>query len=199
MVGLNGVLNCIANSWTPQIGDPNLAGWLTFAAYMVCAVLALAVWRRQPRGGGRRFWAALAVLMLFLGMNKQLDLQTALIEAGRCLAHVQGWYAQRRLVQLAFIALLLAIVLASLLWGRRALRGRLANNRLALLGMAILAAFVLVRAIGFQHLDALIGNRQFSDGTNYVFENTGLLLIALNAVAILRRRGRRKRSGAARA
>lgn len=190
MMGFDGVLNCIANSWKPQIGDPDLAGWLTFAAYMVCGVLALAVSRKQPRGGGRRFWAALAVLMLFLGVNKELDLQTALIQAGRCLAQVQGWYAQRRLVQLAFTALLLAVVLASLLWGRRALRGSLADNRLALLGMAVLAAFVVIRAIGFQHLGALLGNRQFSDGTNYVFENTGLLLIALNAVVILRRQRR---------
>src|SRR5947208_14886073 len=101
-------------NWTPGIGDPTLAGWLTVALYLVAAVLC---WRLARQAGlknavrsrERRTWRAISVLFLALGINKQLDLQTALTEAGRVLAHYQGWYEQRQLVQLAFITLVAVI------------------------------------------------------------------------------------------
>jgi hypothetical protein len=46
-----------------------------------------------------------------LGINKQLDLQTALTELGRVLALSQGWYEQRQVVQFWFIAALAATCL----------------------------------------------------------------------------------------
>ena len=52
----------------------------------------------------------------------------------------------------------------------------------------VLAGFVMVRAIGFHHVDALIGQRHLGVSANFVFENAGLVLIALNAAAILMRR-----------
>jgi hypothetical protein len=40
-------------------------------------------------------WATISILFLGLGINKQLDLQSALTEAGRILAIEQGWYGPR--------------------------------------------------------------------------------------------------------
>ena len=48
-------------------------------------------------------WNALAVGLLLLGINKQLDLQTALTELGKILAARQGWYEHRQRVQIDFI------------------------------------------------------------------------------------------------
>ena len=186
-----GLWTCVSQDWTPQIGDPEATGWLTVLAYLVCTALACAVWRGQPRGRGRRFWGLLAVGTLFLAVNKQLDLQTALTATARCLAHAQGWYEQRRIVQLAFIAAFLGLTAGGLWIGRRSLRGNLRESGVALVGLVVLAGFVMVRAIGFHHVDVLIGRRQLGVSANFVFENTGLVLIALNAAAILsRRRGR---------
>lgn len=182
----NDLWGCVSQTWTPQIGDPGATGWLTVLAYLLCSALALAVCVRLERSRARGFWAVVAVLTLFLAVNKQLDLQTALTATGRCLSHAQGWYGMRRLVQLAFIGLLLALVTVALRRGRRALKGNLRQNRLALWGVTILAAFVLVRAVGFHFFDILIGLQRAGISVNYVFENLGLLLIALNAVAILR-------------
>ena len=64
-------------------------------------------------------------------------------------------------------------------------RGR--DNRLALWGVTILGGFVLMRAVGFHGVDRLIALRHTGVSMNYLFENAGLLLIAINAVAILRR------------
>lgn len=79
--------------WEIGIGDPTPLGWITVAAYAAAAVLA---WRNV--GAARRtavphsFWIALTALMLALGINKQLDLQTWLSQAGRDLAIAQGWW-----------------------------------------------------------------------------------------------------------
>ena len=184
---MRGLWNCVAQGWTPGIGDPDATGWLTVAAYLLCAGLAFAVWRRQPAGTSRGFWGVIAALTLFLAVNKQLDLQTAMTETGRCLSHAQGWYDQRRYVQLAFLALLVAGIVLAVRRGKRALSGNLGGNRLALWGVTILGGFVLMRAVGFHGVDRLIALRHTGVSMNYLLENAGLLLIAINAIAILRR------------
>ena len=70
---------------------------------------------------------------------------------------------------------------------RQRTRRNLRRNGLALVGLAILGGFVMIRAVGFHHFDQLIGLRKFGISANYMLENTGLLLIALNAVTLLRR------------
>lgn len=178
---------CVARGWTPQIGDPEMTGWATVLAYLICLALAVQVLRRRPAGAARGLWLAIAGLMAFLGLNKQLDLQTALTASGRCMAHAQGWYDSRYLVQLAFIAGLILGVLLALFWATKSLRGQMRRNGLALLGLAVLCGFVLVRAVGFHHMDRLISMDFASIKFNFWFENAGLMLIAINAGWLLRR------------
>lgn len=190
MFGFNSLAalrSCIAQCWTPTIGDPDITGWLTVIAYLVCMVLAMAVWRRRPPHAARGLWGGIAGLMAFLALNKQLDLQTALTATGRCMAQAQGWYDNRWLVQIAFIAVLLLVTLGALLIAFRSLRGRMRGNGLALVGLTVLCGFVLVRAVGFHHVDRLISMDFASIKFNFLFENAGLVLIALNAVLLLRR------------
>ncbi len=178
---------CVAQGWTPRIGDPDMTGWLTVISYLVCFALAVMVLRRRPAGAARSLWLAIAALMAFLGLNKQLDLQTALTQTGRCLARAQGWYDQRYIVQIAFIAGLVLGVVIALLWATKSLRGQMRRNGLALLGLAVLCGFVLVRAVGFHHIDRLISMEFATIKFNFWFENAGLLLIAINALILLRR------------
>ncbi|MCF3972670.1 hypothetical protein [Paracoccus salsus] len=182
------LLSCVSGMWQPGIGDPGATGWLTVLAYLLCCVLAVQVWRRLKGQRGRVFWGLVALLMLFLAVNKQLDLQSAITALGRCMAQAQGWYDNRFAVQLAFIAILLMVMLAGLAIGLNSLGGRLRHSGVALAGLSILCAFVAVRAVGFHGMDALIGLRHLGVSTNYLFENAGLLLIALNAIWLLRRR-----------
>src|SRR5262249_10354422 len=90
--------------WHPGIGDPTFVGWLTVIAYFVAAVLC--VWRtlREKFSSSRQiFWGILSVMMVLLGINKQLDLQTWLTITGRNLAQTEGWYERRRAFQFWFI------------------------------------------------------------------------------------------------
>ncbi|TWI34522.1 hypothetical protein [Paracoccus sulfuroxidans] len=184
---LAGLRACIARDWTPQIGDPEITGWLTVVSYLICFVLACLVVARRPAKAAYGLWVVLAVLMLALAANKQLDLQTALTATGRCLAHAQGWYDNRQTVQVVFILGLLLAVSVALVTTLIALRRKLRWNGLALVGLGVLSAFVMVRAVGFHHVDMLI-NRDFANiKFNFLFENAGLLLIAVNALMLLRR------------
>lgn len=164
-------------------------------AYLVCLVLAVRMWRRLEGQRDRAFWGMVAILMLALAINKQLDLQSAMTAVGRCLAQAGGWYDNRRIVQFGFILGLLALMIGGLLVAFRALHGQLRLNGVALVGLVILCGYVAIRAVGFHHMDALIGQRQFGVSANYVFENAGLLLIGLNAAARLRRGEGRTASG----
>lgn len=192
---LSDLRECISRDWSPTIGDPEITGWLTVISYVICLALAVLVLRRRPEGAARGLWGAIAGIVAFLAVNKQIDLQTALTATGRCLSHAQGWYEQRWVVQIAFILLFALAVLLALTAAFRSLRGQLRWNGLALVGLAVLCGFVLVRAVGFHHIDYLI-NRDFANiEFNFLFENAGLLLIDLNALLLLRRGSTPRRAG----
>ena len=191
--------------WSPQIGDPTPIGWLTVVAYFFGCWLAFRAFRAAAGGASVRetwrhsfgkeanpharvglVWWAIACLLGFLGVNKQLDLQTALTELGKIAAHAGGWYENRRIVQLAFIVVLIAtaggvlVVLAR--FGRPAL-GRL---RLALIGVVLLALFVCVRAVSFHHVDILFGTVVHGFRLNWILELSGIGVLGYAARRELR-------------
>lgn len=173
------------------IGDPGLGGWLIVAFYAVTGLLALrvAIGGVFPERSARRerlFWGALGIGMLLLALNKQLDLQTLLTAAARCMAQLQGWYETPRIVQVGFIAGI--FVLMVLLFGAAcmALRGTLHRNGLAIAGLVFVLGFVLIRAAGFHHMDRLISIEVHSIRLNWVLEMAGPLCISGGALLILR-------------
>lgn len=187
----DGLMTCLWQGWRPEIGDPEVTGWITVAIYLISFALALTVWRRHPEMTGRGFWGVLAVALLFLAVNKQLDLQSALTQIGRCLSQSQGWYDNRRPVQFAVIGAILVMLGIGVVVTIRSLQHAMRPNALAITGLILLAGFVMVRAVGFHFVDLLIGQRLFGISANFVMENTGLILISLNALILLRREGAR--------
>jgi hypothetical protein len=126
-------------------------------------------------------WLGFAITLFLLGINKQLDLQTAFTEVGRLVAHDEGWYAARRRVQVAFI---LGVLLAGL-WVFAALvrlasgsRGRMAA---ALTGTVFTMVFVLIRAASFHHVDLLLGVSLGGLKLNWIIELGGIFLVAYGA------------------
>ena len=190
--------------WSPGIGDPSFAGWLTVVAYFVAAFVC---WRarriardERPRATGlasARFWSVLAVGLTMLGVNKQLDLQTAVTEIGRILARQQGWYDHRRWVQMAFIVLVILIVAMACRWLLRAAAADLSRLWLAVVGAAVLGAFVAIRASSFHHVDACIWfDLLFGLRVNVVLELGGICCISVAALRFQRlRRAVTRRDG----
>ncbi|MDJ0754306.1 MAG: hypothetical protein QNJ45_12360 [Ardenticatenaceae bacterium] len=167
--------------WRPGIGDPSLAGWLTVFTYFAVGILAVVYYQRQQAGGRPRrtsaIWLLIAFLLFFLGLNKQLDLQSLLTAIGREVAKTQGWYGDRRGVQLAFIGVLAAgggLVMISLAWlWRQTIR----QHGLIFLGLGALFFFVLIRAVSFHAVDLIIQQRVLGVRFNTILELGSLILI----------------------
>ncbi|WP_231555314.1 hypothetical protein [Paracoccus sanguinis] len=186
----------MTHDWQPGIGDPTWQGWATVLVYLVAAALALvASGSGSGSGAGaareRWFWRLTGVLLLLLAVNKQLDLQSALTAYGRCLAMAQGWYENRRWVQLGFLAALALLALWLLVGMLRLLSGTLARTGLAAVGVAVVAGFVMIRAVGFHHVDGLLRLPVMGLRANTVLEWTGPVLIAIGALGVLLRPRRR--------
>ena len=169
----------LAHGWTPGIGDPTPLGWATVIAYGVAALLAVLA-ARQSRPD-RRFWSAVALLLIALGINKQLDLQSLLTTVARNLAHAQHWYDQRRTYQALFIASLIALCLITILILWRRTRRASGPVRAALVGVVVLLGFIAVRAASFDHFDTLLMDRIGGWRLNWLLELGGIALIGLPA------------------
>lgn len=181
--------------WHPGIGDPTVMGWVTVAAYFGAAWLCFSAHRASLFGMRAlkdiaplearhqhtlsRFWFGLCVLLLALGVNKQLDLQSLLTQTLRDMAHAQGWYGERRRYQLLFVVAIalggagFAITIAYLL--RKIVR-RIA---LAIVGVCTLVSFVVIRAASFHHIDVLL--RRGTVHLNWVLELSGIVMLAIAA------------------
>ncbi len=188
--------------WSPGIGDPSAAGWLTVAAYLAAAVLCF---RRGSRTGDaagdarlfgreRRLWALLGFALLFLGINKQLDLQTAMTEALRMLAVSGGWYRNRRIFQVGFILALGAAIFVGLAVLLRLTRGLSKSVKCSVLGLCLILVFVLARASSFHHMDRLISTRILGLRVNWMLELGGIAVVILGT-ALRRPGGRRAAAG----
>ncbi|MBK9440014.1 MAG: hypothetical protein IPN53_01390 [Comamonadaceae bacterium] len=178
--------SAIDGRWHPGIGDPNVTGWVTVGAYTLAMLLCYLCHSAAAPSPERRFWLVVTLLMAVFGVNKQLDLQTWFTEVGRDLALQQGWYQRRRFVQGIFIFFLMV----GLFWLRAWLGIRLGNlsagARQAGVGLVLLAAFVVMRASSFHHVDAMLGLSLANVRVNVVLEISAISVIAWAAVRRLR-------------
>jgi len=177
--------------WQPHWDNPDSRGWCVVAAYVIaaafCARAALA--RRKMGPEERRFsviWWLLAAGLLFLGINKQLNLQTLLIDLGRRAALAAGWYDRGhlprvRLAQLIFTAVLTLAGLAALWFLLARCRPFFARNPRASLGLILLLLFVLIRAASINHVFERAGIQQDDKKWSWVLEIGGSACLALAA------------------
>ncbi len=179
--------------------DTSPLAWLTVVAYLLAAVLCGIVALRADRvfrdaftRQHRLIWGLLTVGMFFLGLNKQLDLQTWFTQTIKDVAWEQGWYEAGRAMQVWFIgglALVGLVVGLGLLWYmRRVWR----HYWLLSLGVLFLARFVVVRAAGFYGVE-LPRLSEFTGGfqINWLLEFLGASVIAVAAGVNLWRGGRK--------
>ncbi len=173
------------------IGDPTFVGWLTVAAYLVAAGLAAVNAWRELDGTDRtlrRLWSSLTVLLLFLAVNKQLDIQSYMTAVGRAVAREQGWYEARGTVQLAFVLLVGMVTVATIALLTWALRGVRRQQWLTLIGITLILGFVLIRATSFHYVDALIGLEYGGVRINWFIELGAIGVFALAAITQIRQR-----------
>ena len=175
--------------WHPTIGDPTIMGWFTVTAYFFTSAIALRLYFSAQQIfpeeivlKQQRFWLIIAALLFFLGINKQLDLQSLLTAIGRYYAHQDGWYAQRRIVQVVVISGILTLLCGALLWFTIHFRTILGTNRLAIIGLIFLLTFIAIRATSFHHMDSLINARILNLRLNWILELSSIATIGFPAL-----------------
>jgi len=176
-------LEYLMGHWSPRIGDPSFMGWFTVASYFACAIVSLMLGSSRHRVDRRTFlfWVTIGLLMILLGINKQLDLQSLFTEIGRQIFRGQGWMEHRRIVQFWFIVAFGASALTGFLVFVRINGDLFRRFKLAFIGLLFLLCFIVIRAAGFHHFDVMLGFRLFGARMNWVLELTGIYLIFIAA------------------
>jgi len=151
-----------SNKWHLQANDNSPGGWLATAIY---AALILLSWRevlrRKPaeKARGRAlqqsFWIWLSLGVTAVGINKQLDLQTLMIDLGRRAARAEGLMQYRRVLQAGFAiaAAIAAIAMVGALW--KLAKRASPSESLVIVGVCALIGFVVVRIATFNHIELL--------------------------------------------
>ncbi len=174
--------------WSPGIGDHSPVAWITVGAYFVAAWLC---WRaratallERATGATHRsalLWTTFTVGLVLLGLNKQLDAQSAVTDLGRMVVRAFGWERSKRTIQAVFVVSVLFVTLVGWLWLAFLARRDLRRMLLASLGAAELCAFVAIRASSFHHVDRFISMEWAGARLAWILELGGIALIILGA------------------
>ena len=182
------------NQWEPGIGDPTFMGWLTVVAYLITSLLCVVCAQQTNRmpypdrdDKQRLLWWSLALVLLLLGINKQLDLQSWFTQVGRQLAISEGWYQERRGFQIEFIAGIALVAFVLILLTVDKMINELRESWLAMLGIIFLISFVVIRAASFHHIDQMLHWQLAGFQMNWILELGGIACIGVSAVNYLHR------------
>jgi hypothetical protein len=180
-------------NWQIGIGDASVIGWLTVAAYFVTSLLCAICARRRAHNysasdptAHHRLWWIIAIVLLLLGISKQMDLQSLIIEVGRELAKQQGWYNQRRTFQVVFITVVCFSGYLSILIASRFVIDVWREHRLTITGAIFLVGFIVIRAASFHDMDRFLGIDLFGLKMNWVLELGGIFCIGISATSKLK-------------
>ena len=139
------------------INDPSLMGWLICVAYISASILSIRICKL--------FWVLLGSALLFLGINKQLDLHTKSIAL---LTDFNG--SKGILITAAVLSVIVCLILAPKI-------GRLIvdSGKLAILTTSCMAALIVSLAIRYSSIPSVSELM-----TTHIFtEEDGLLHIHL--------------------
>ncbi|WP_397568668.1 hypothetical protein [Schlesneria sp. T3-172] len=188
--------------WRPITGTR--WGLAISAAHLLAALLcfraatvqpAVQPTAETPEGPGDQkstrslYWIGLALIMVLLSLNKLFDLQSLITIYGRGLAKDQGWYSDRRTLQVALVAGAAAVSLVGLLVSLYLLRGHWRERTLAHFSLAFLLTLVTIRTTSYGPLDAfLYGLPTVGNRMNAGLELAGAVLVSIGALQALQSR-----------
>ena len=175
-------------TWLLEAGDPTFLAWAVTIGYLITSFLcirAALVKKRIPLSPGpSEPWWLLATITAFLGINKELDLQTLAIDIARNAARSEGWYALRRGAQKAITLAVLATA-ALLAWHFvRSHWKFLGRNRTLTTGLCLVTLYAILRMSAINHVEL----SSAGDGEPHVLLFVELLGVSLFAFGALQAR-----------
>lgn len=169
------------------IGDPGITGWINTIAYFIAVLLCVACARRSPLRlptancfPERKFWWALALVLLLLGFNKQLDLQSILGPLSEALLGSHEWDSIRPILQIIFVpvaamtGILLFLYILFRTWGSWH------HHALTLAGIGLIVFYICLRIAMFYFFGNIVPY-EFAWPHRWAYELAGIVLIAVSA------------------
>lgn len=180
-------LSAIVNAWLARSGDAYLSSMINTALYAVSVVAGAYRWKMLQRTKSFRaeqfFWLVVILMLLALGINKELDFQVLLVEIGRPMAVKGGWYGHRRIVLAVFACFLIGTIGIFAVGTVYGIRRHWRENIFALVGLIILCAYVVFEATSLSHIGFNIDADEKQDvRLTDLIEMSGILLILANAL-----------------
>jgi hypothetical protein len=160
--------------WAKHRGDPTVLGWGITILYGLAALTCLYCTglldtKRSPPISELHawFWWMIVVILVLVGVNKQLDLQMLLADIGRTYSKSQGWYDQRRPIQIRVLALGACVGMAGLLRVGYKLKRAPKSTWFALWGVIFLGVNILIHMVSLHSIEHLL----MSSGMGVSIEN----------------------------
>ena len=171
------------HEWSIGIGDPTFLGWFICISYFVaCWICGNKALQAKRINDNYPFLLGIAIFLLFLGINKQLDLQTLFIQTIRYLSIQHGWYEQRKLVQIAFVVLTSFSALVSLISLRIFFADSWCRYKVVWFGIILLCTFILLRMALFDGVNVFLHQGDIVTITiGTILELGGIVIIILGA------------------
>ncbi|MEM9138198.1 MAG: hypothetical protein AAGB15_00080 [Pseudomonadota bacterium] len=172
---------CGVDDWAGIMGDPLISGTVSMLGYGVTGWLILRV-AAACMGRERWLWGMCGAFFLFQVANTHLDLHALIWTVGRCLAHAQGWYQDRREVQAIVIAAIaltggMILLITVIVFWRNIL-----GNLLLVLGTAIALMFTVIKGVSLHGLAAYYDGQHGPFRTADLIEYSGIVLALLAAL-----------------
>lgn len=178
---ITGAVACGIQDWTALWGDPLVSGTVFMVAYLGAGLLILsgAGWLE---GRARTLWRICGALFLFQVANTHLDLHALIFTVGRCLAHAQGWYQDRRQVQVIAVIVLAVVLALILIVTARYFWRSILGNLLLVLGVSIALGFTVLKGINLHGIEAYYAGQYGPFRGADLIELSGIALAALAAL-----------------
>lgn len=172
-----------------KVGDPTFIGWAIVICYFFAMSLSIGCLVRYVRCASCEnqwqnifLWLVCTIVLLGLGVNKQLDIQSWITLVGRNLAKMEGWYDSRRGVQYSFILWLTFLSFICLSLFLYSTRKAVSGNVGTVVGLVLLFVFVIIRATSFHHVDLFLHADIAGMKLNWVLELAGIGFLLLSAL-----------------
>jgi hypothetical protein len=120
--------------------------------------------------------------MAFLGINKELNFQTAMLHLGSVIAKSEGWYQYRRIFELVFViglGLTIAIIALKVV---RLYRNVIERHLELALGVSLVLFYCLFRAAEIEHVRAIPAHDRIAHSPFWIVEMAGVVLVLIGAL-----------------
>lgn len=166
------------------LNDNDAIGWIITGMYLLIIMVFLrATFLARTYNVDCWFWYSLTIFVLFLGINKQFDIQTDITNFLREIARTDGWYEhraelQKELLELGLIGIFVGIATFSWFFKKYWIK-----YKFLWIGFAMLIAYLVITLISWHALDRVIRYQLFSIiKVNQLVEMNAILLLFISGL-----------------